>query len=272
MRIALDRYYAFVAGTFADAVPGELILYEDSYGLVTLAISSGDAARLTGAVGGRRAADRRHVTPGQRFARVVTTVVVRMPFLWRLFRAPLTRNFDRLAPEWDATRVSRERLAPMVAALESLPDPPAAALDVGTGTGAVARLLSELWPDAEVTGVDASAGMIAEARRLGHERYEVGDASHLPFDDESFDLVTLNNMIPFFDELARVTKPGGLVAVAFSMGAGRRSGCPCRPCRRASSSAASPTLRTLRPDRVWRCLPARTNWRRLQLTETFATR
>ena len=49
VRIGLDRYYAFVAETFADAGPGELILYEDSYGLVTLAISRGDAARLTGA-------------------------------------------------------------------------------------------------------------------------------------------------------------------------------------------------------------------------------
>ena len=52
VRLALDRYYAFVAGTFADAAPGELILYEDSYGLITLAISSGDAARLTGAASG----------------------------------------------------------------------------------------------------------------------------------------------------------------------------------------------------------------------------
>jgi S-adenosyl-L-methionine hydrolase (adenosine-forming) len=52
VRIALDRYYAFVAGTFADTAPGELILYEDSYGLVTLAISSGDAGRLTGAASG----------------------------------------------------------------------------------------------------------------------------------------------------------------------------------------------------------------------------
>jgi S-adenosylmethionine hydrolase len=52
VRIALDRYYAIVAGTFADAPAGELILYEDSYGLVTLAISRGDAARLTGATGG----------------------------------------------------------------------------------------------------------------------------------------------------------------------------------------------------------------------------
>ena len=52
VRLALDRYYALVSGTFADAAPGELILYEDSYGLVTLAISCGDAARLTGVAGG----------------------------------------------------------------------------------------------------------------------------------------------------------------------------------------------------------------------------
>ena len=46
--LALDRYYAIVAETFADAGRGELILYEDSYGLMTLAISNGDAAGLTG--------------------------------------------------------------------------------------------------------------------------------------------------------------------------------------------------------------------------------
>ena len=50
--VTLDRYYAFVAETFADAAPGELILYEDSYGMVTLAISNGNAARLTGAAVG----------------------------------------------------------------------------------------------------------------------------------------------------------------------------------------------------------------------------
>ncbi|HZT15102.1 MAG TPA: SAM-dependent chlorinase/fluorinase [Gaiellaceae bacterium] len=48
VRLALDRYYAVVAKTFADAPRGELILYEDSYGMLTLAISEGDAARLTG--------------------------------------------------------------------------------------------------------------------------------------------------------------------------------------------------------------------------------
>jgi hypothetical protein len=48
VRLQLDRYFALLASTFADAPPGELILYEDSYGLMSLAISRGDAARLTG--------------------------------------------------------------------------------------------------------------------------------------------------------------------------------------------------------------------------------
>ena len=52
IRLTLDRYFAVVAGTFADAGPGELLLYEDSYGLVTLAIANGNAARLTGAAPG----------------------------------------------------------------------------------------------------------------------------------------------------------------------------------------------------------------------------
>ena len=159
------------------------------------------------------------MTLQQRFARFVTTAVVRMPWLWGVFRGSMARNFDRLAPEWEATRVSRERLAPIEAALDAVPSPPARALDVGTGSGAVARLLAERWPDAEVTGVDVSPGMIAEARRLGAQRYDVGDASRLPYGDGAFDLVTLNNMIPFFDELARVTASHGHIVISYSMGA-----------------------------------------------------
>jgi S-adenosylmethionine hydrolase len=48
VRLTFERYYATLVDTFADAASGELILYEDSYGLVTLAISNGNAARLTG--------------------------------------------------------------------------------------------------------------------------------------------------------------------------------------------------------------------------------
>ena len=49
-------------------------------------------------------------------------------------------------------------------------------------------------------------------------QFEVADASSLRFPGGSFDLVVLLNMIPFFDEFARVTAPGGSVVFAFSSG------------------------------------------------------
>jgi len=49
LELALDRYYAVAARTFADARPGDIILYEDSYGNIAIAISGGSAAALFGA-------------------------------------------------------------------------------------------------------------------------------------------------------------------------------------------------------------------------------
>jgi SAM-dependent methyltransferase len=161
------------------------------------------------------------MTGGQRLMRLVTDVVVRRPQLWRLARAVVVRNFDRLAPEWDALRVDETRLRPIDAALAAVPGTPARVLDLGTGSGAVARLAAARWPDAQVTGADVSPQMVEEARRRAtteRERYEVADAAKLPFGDGAFDLVALNNMIPFFDELVRVVAPGGRVAIAYSMG------------------------------------------------------
>jgi SAM-dependent methyltransferase len=77
---------------------------------------------------------------------------------------------------------------------------------------------------AEVVGVDLSPSMVERAREtLPPELatrvvYEVGDASALPFADGAFDLVVLMNMIPFFEELARVTAPAGVALFAFSFG------------------------------------------------------
>ena len=161
------------------------------------------------------------MTGGQRLMRVITDAVVRRPQLWRLARRVVVANFDRLAPEWDALRVDETRLRPIDAALAAVPAPPARVLDLGTGSGAVARLAARRWPGAEVAGVDVSPQMVEEARRLAtteRERYEVADASALPFPDRAFELVALNNMIPFFDELVRVLAPGGHVAVAYSLG------------------------------------------------------
>jgi SAM-dependent methyltransferase len=161
------------------------------------------------------------VNAQQRFARTVTTVVVRVPGLWRLFRRAVTGQFDRLAPEWDALRVNPTRLQAIRSAFAAIEPDPEHVLDVGTGSGAAARAAAEMWPNARVVGVDVSPKMIEEARRLAVsdlERYEVADASQLPFPDGAFDVVSLNNMIPFFDELARVTALGGHVAIAFGLG------------------------------------------------------
>jgi S-adenosylmethionine hydrolase len=46
LELALERYYAVTARTFADARPGDIILYEDSYGNVAVAISGGSAAGM----------------------------------------------------------------------------------------------------------------------------------------------------------------------------------------------------------------------------------
>jgi SAM-dependent methyltransferase len=160
---------------------------------------------------------------GRRFARLATRAVVARPSLWRVFRAPLRRQFDLLAPVWDERR-SPDALAPLAAALDRLEQAPRRVLDVGTGTGKAARLLAERFPAAEIVGVDLAPGMVEEARRLLPDafsrrvRFSTADASSLPFEAGSFDLVVLLNMIPFFPELARVTAPAGTVLVAHSLG------------------------------------------------------
>jgi SAM-dependent methyltransferase len=163
------------------------------------------------------------VIDATKFARVVTNVVVRRPVLWALFRRPLARMFDGLAGEWEEKRIRPTHVQALEAALDGVISPPARVLDVGTGTGVAARAIARRWESAQVTGVDVAEGMVREAQARAssdRERYLVSDASALPFPDGAFDLVVQLNMIPFFDELARVTAPGGAVVLAFSRGEG----------------------------------------------------
>jgi ubiquinone/menaquinone biosynthesis C-methylase UbiE len=163
------------------------------------------------------------VIDSQRFARFVTDAVVRRPALWGLFRGRLRGMFDELAPTWE-TRIGPHHLGALNLALEDEPAP-RRVLDLGTGTGVVALALAERYPEAEVVGIDLSQGMIEEARGklppelAGRLHFEVGDASALDCPDGDFDLVVLSNMIPFSDELARVTARGGTLVLSFSRGA-----------------------------------------------------
>ena len=159
---------------------------------------------------------------GRRFARIATDAVVRRPALWRLFRKPLRFQFDQLAPRWDTMR-GPDHLAAYEDALSEV-EAPRKALDLGTGTGDGAFAIARRFPDADVIGVDLSPAMIEAARSkipselAGRVHFQQGDASRLPYDDASFELVGLANMIPFFDELARVLAPDGVAIFGFSSG------------------------------------------------------
>jgi SAM-dependent methyltransferase len=92
-------------------------------------------------------------------------------------------------------------------------------LDAGCGAGLLA-LLANLR-GAQVTALDASAGLVAVAReRLPAADVREGDLEALPFADASFDAVTAvnsvfyaANMAAAMRELVRVVRPGGRVVV-----------------------------------------------------------
>jgi ubiquinone/menaquinone biosynthesis C-methylase UbiE len=158
--------------------------------------------------------------------RMLNRLVVRAPWAWPLVRAPMRRFFERAAPGWDGRTGagSVEHLAPLAAALLHVKPAPERALEVGTGTGEGALLIAREFPQARVRGVDLSEEMIRVAKHKvgldpeGRVAFRLADASDLPYEDDSFDLVTHLNMPPFTGEIARVLRPGGQVIVASSWG------------------------------------------------------
>jgi SAM-dependent methyltransferase len=100
-------------------------------------------------------------------------------------------------------------------------------LDVGCGGGDLLAWFDRLG--AVTAGIDPAPGMVSLAReRVPSADVRPGDAEHLPWSDASFDLVTSVNALQFADdtldalaELARVTRPGGHIAIANWAEAGR---------------------------------------------------
>lgn len=94
-------------------------------------------------------------------------------------------------------------------------------LDLCTGTGDLAILLKEKYPEAKVIGVDFSEKMLKIARGKCKKHPDVNfieaDCTNLPFSDESFDLCVISfglrnieDMGKALKEIYRVLKPGGI--------------------------------------------------------------
>jgi ubiquinone/menaquinone biosynthesis C-methylase UbiE len=105
-------------------------------------------------------------------------------------------------------------------------------LDAGCGVGTHTLWLAEATsPDGQVTGIDISPGCLARAKEVASESeltervsFQYGDMNDLAFDDDAFDWawnadtlwpVAGKDPLPLVNELVRVVKPGGIVAILF---------------------------------------------------------
>lgn len=110
---------------------------------------------------------------------------------------------------------------------EIAPDTDARMLEVGCGSGAIARWLATTCPTtAPITAVDVNDFLLGEARTLaeraglgGRIEFGRGDATALPFADGAFDVALCFTVLEEGDadamlaELIRVTRPGGRIGV-----------------------------------------------------------
>lgn len=150
--------------------------------------------------------------------------------------SPIASMFDRISPKYDALnhllslnidKVWRRKTAKLVAKAQ-----PKKILDLATGTGDLAIALAKHNPQAHITGVDFSEKMLEigkakiQKQHLGNQiELLQGDAANLPFEDHSFDAVTVAFGVRNFEdldkglsEIFRVTKTGGLDCILeFSM-------------------------------------------------------
>ena len=106
------------------------------------------------------------------------------------------------------------------------PEPGHRILDVGCGTGLMTYEIADLHPDCEVVGIDASKPMLQVAqdkRTLSNCSYRQAVAEDLPFESESYDIVTsalffhhVNRELKIraLEEIHRILKPGGTLLIA----------------------------------------------------------
>lgn len=155
----------------------------------------------------------------------------------------ITRHWEGRAKAYDENvrqviYSSRERRIWQEIFSQALGNAPLRVLDVGTGPGIVANLLSDLGHD--VMAIDASGGMLKKAQSNSDALHNVlqlirGDGEVLPFSDESFDAVvnryvlwTLPQPERALTEWQRVLRPGGRLVIVDGTWFDERDRTACR--------------------------------------------
>ncbi len=142
----------------------------------------------------------------------------------------VTRMFDNISGNYDfMNRLMtfgidvkwRKKVVKMVANTK-----PRKILDIATGTGDFAIMLAEIKPE-KIVGLDISQGMLEVGKKKVAEKglnnlieMVLGDSENLPFEDNSFDAVTVGfgvrnfeNLDKGLSEINRVLRPGGIFVV-----------------------------------------------------------
>lgn len=132
--------------------------------------------------------------------------------------------YDAFAKVWDQ-HVAATTLAHVNHLIEERVKPSAVVLDAGAGTGERTMALLEQSQPGKLIALDASVAMLDVARSKIHDprvSFVQGDVRHLPFADNTFDVVVCTWVIEIMEdaravvqEFIRVIKPGGLVIYAF---------------------------------------------------------
>jgi len=133
------------------------------------------------------------------------------------------RRFNRWAVTYDKSilqhalfKVSHEMFIKEIAKIKKAK---VKVLDIGCGTGELAKKLTVRFKKAEVQGVDISETMIkqASAKKMPRPvRFKLGDVEQLPYKDNSFDVITCSHSFHHYinkdravSEMHRVLKPNG---------------------------------------------------------------